>query len=208
MVGAAGVEQTAAFCQSRIDAFYRTVADQIGKPESVYLAEKSSPGPPSPVTGLLDEIYPGRREIVLVRDFRDIFCSWRSFSMSRSIPQPPGVETDEDRLRFWSRQAALMLSHWRKRSSQVHLVRFEDLFLRPAPIIEGLLRYLALDARPETVETLVSALNTQGPAQRSHMTSPSRHASIGRWQRDLDPALQEAATESFGPALEEFGYEL
>ena len=40
----------------------------------------------------------------------------------------------------------------------------------------------------------------------AHRTTPDAEASVGRWQRDLDPDLQRLCESAFGPALETFGY--
>ena len=101
-----------------------------------------------------------------------------------------------------------MLNHWEKRFGKAHLVRYEDLIMRPVPTVESLLSYLGLDAEPGIVEKLVKAFTTVPPQLKSHVTSSDPRASIGRWQRELDPALQKLCTESFREALEGFGYEL
>ena len=41
-------------------------------------------------------------------------------------------------------------------------------------------------------------------AQKSHQTSSSPEASIGRWRHDLDPRIQEACNHQLGDLLSEF----
>jgi hypothetical protein len=44
------------------------------------------------------------------------------------------------------------------------------------------------------------------PELARHRTSPDEHASVGRWQTELDEDLKRACERSFGAALETFGY--
>ncbi len=41
---------------------------------------------------------------------------------------------------------------------------------------------------------------------RAHRTSRDAEDSIGRWQRELPPALRTRATDVFADVLPEFGY--
>ena len=76
---ACGIEAITAMCQSRVDAFYKQISSDT-KPDALYFAEKSPPGAGNPLPSLQDEIYEKPREVVLVRDFRDMICSMRAYS--------------------------------------------------------------------------------------------------------------------------------
>ncbi|HEY8240273.1 MAG TPA: hypothetical protein VIH35_02450, partial [Kiritimatiellia bacterium] len=71
----------ARFAQERVDAFYCEVARISGKPGAVCFAEKSQPG--AQASHIAHELYARCREVVLVRDFRDVACSIFAFNKKR-----------------------------------------------------------------------------------------------------------------------------
>ena len=66
------VESLATFVQNSTDDWYTTLAATQGQSNPRYFAEKC---PPGHVPATLAELYPGGKEIFLVRDFRDMACS-------------------------------------------------------------------------------------------------------------------------------------
>jgi hypothetical protein len=79
--------------------------------------------------------------------------------------------------------------------------------VRPSETLDGLLSYLELDGRDETIQALLSDQADNAPAWSSvHRTSRDPEASIGRWRSDLSPELRNSCREAFGFALELFGY--
>ena len=68
-LGSENLRSVAAACQERIDAFYCRVARNEGR-DARYFVEKRWPDPLMP--RLTAELYPEGREIILVRDFRDM----------------------------------------------------------------------------------------------------------------------------------------
>jgi hypothetical protein len=87
------------------------------------------------------------------------------------------------------------------------LMRYEDLVLNPVGTIQRALEYLDLEATPQRVRRMIEVAAQDSSAWIEHRTSPSVHASIGRWRRDLGPATQDLCQELFVDALREFGYE-
>jgi hypothetical protein len=205
-MGVTGVEALAAFCQSRIEALYQEIARHFGRSGVVYFAERYVP---TVVPYLMWEMYPQARELILVRDFRDMVASIMAFDAKRGFygfDRPPG-ESDSDYVaRLGGRVTKRLLESWRRRSDRAHLVRYEDLVLEPENTIGGILDYLELDREAETVEKMRLSLWERTSETEAHRTTADPEASIGRWQHDLSPELQEACRQSFGDALEEFGY--
>src|SRR4029453_13655799 len=74
---AGAVPQLAAFSQSRIEALYKDVAAGAGVPSARYFAEKYRP---DRMPALTWELYPGAREVILVRDFRDMVASMFAYN--------------------------------------------------------------------------------------------------------------------------------
>jgi hypothetical protein len=201
-MGSAGIEALAAFCQERIDALYRELAVQEGKREAVFFAEKFQVGP---LPELVRELYPAAREIVMVRDFRDVACS----IFSRRAARGEALSAEEQSLFIQGNLAervSKLLRDWRSRGGDVKLVRYEDLVLESQETIAGVLAYLGLDAGEEEVERMLEEAGQAVPAMDRHSTSADAADSLGRWRRDLAPEVQESSLRVLGSVLDELGY--
>ncbi|HEV3257565.1 MAG TPA: sulfotransferase [Gemmataceae bacterium] len=205
-LGRDAVEALVAFCQARIDAFYKQAALVSGRPQAAYFAEKFLP---NRVPDRLWELYPEGREVILVRDFRDVACSIFAFSQkvgSAAFGRKP-VQNDEEYILQLGNSAAALLRAWSRRSDKAHLLRYEDLMRRRHESLQALLIYLGVDADAKTVEeTLERATALNPELQQGHKTTNDAGASIGRWQRDLQPSLRAVCEEVLHPVLAEFGY--
>jgi len=201
------VEELAAFCQQSIESFYGQVASSQGLVEPIYFVEKHNPRHTAWLTW---ELYPQAREIIMVRDFRDMVCSMLDFYRKRGLVSF-GRETansDEEFIYTTIRAAALrLLKSWKSRSAQAHLLRYEDLILHPDETLTVLLDYLSLDCTHATVKKMIRRASEDAPATQQHRTSPYGAVSIGRWRRELDASLRAACQDVFGEMLKEFGYE-
>jgi Sulfotransferase family len=199
------VKSLAATCQAQIDAFY---AEHGASDDEVeYFVEKCPLWPV--LLDLLDELYPKAKEIVLVRDFRDMFCSIRAYNEKRGITgfQRRGDETDAEYIASRvSRFAEALLRRWRSRENVAKLLRYEDLILEPRRTLTELTEYLEIESAPDTIDELLDRITRPDPASDVHRTTPDANASIGRWRRDLSPELVEVFAV-LDPVLAEFGYE-
>jgi GT2 family glycosyltransferase len=207
-LGRESVEVMAGFCQSRIEDFYREVARAEGVDAPRYYAEKCWPEHFTP--RIVAELYPEGREIMLVRDFRDMVCSILGFNAKRGFASfgRESADSDDEFIRELRVSANRMLESWQDRSETAHLVRYEDLILDAEPTLTGMFEYLDLDSDPATIRRLIEeaeSVNREG--QADHKTSSSVAASVGRWSRELSPELIEVCEESFGDILSAFGYE-
>ena len=172
--------------------YYAVIERDQGKSEARYFAEKSG----------LDEVsrsgpelfFPDVREIVQVRDPRDVLCSWRSFWASRNSDTKAAIAAL--RVQFGN------LDQIRKqRSGHRAVVRYEDLIQRPAETLGCIWDYLELDHPPPRDS------DADGEMFERHGTSRNAAASIGRWRTDLTEEEIALANRAFGPSLEAFGYE-
>jgi sulfotransferase family protein len=200
------VEDVARFCQSRIDATYARIAPLCGREGAAYFAEKHSP---NEVPMLVSELYPNAREVFLVRDFRDMIASMLAADERRGDVRFGRAETDSDErfVRRFRRFSANLAASWRRRSGRAHLIRYEDLLRQPRETVAALVEYLGLETDDAALARMTDSLVRREEALEGHITSDSPEASIGRWRRDLDPALQGLTEEVFRDALELFGYE-
>jgi hypothetical protein len=197
------VEMTAAFCRLQIQAFYASIPgfDRSAR----WFVEKAT----LDTADLCGELFPSTRELVLVRDFRDMIPSVISFNRKRGFDSfgRELVESDLDFVDEVRDRAIALLDCWRDRRGTAHLVRYEDLIVDPEATLTGILSYLDVDASPETVAAVLTGAETTGrELQAGHRTSSDPTASIGRWRRDLSPELQQACEEAFADLLPEFGY--
>jgi Sulfotransferase family len=205
LLGRSYVERLAAFCQRSIDDFYSAVARSQGKSEPEFFAEKFFP---SHVQWVARDLYPDAREIVLVRDLRDVICSIFAFNAKRKTAGfgRDRFTTDEDYVRFIGSSAEQLLASWKSRSATSKLVHYEHLVRRPAETLQGILDYLGLERKPETIENMLRRASANSELDY-HRTSGSAEESIGRWRRELPPSLRPVCEEALGDVLAEFGYD-
>ncbi|NEP44077.1 MAG: sulfotransferase, partial [Okeania sp. SIO2H7] len=203
-------QKAAAFCQETLDGFYQHIAaaqgQTISASELTYFAEKNTF---SPNINLLMEIYPLGKEIILVRDFRDVACSILAFNKKRGT-QDFGrnrFKSDEEYVKEVMKNASSgLLQRWKQRSQQAHLVRYEDLILSPEETLRGVLEYSKLDSSKEAIANMIEKASENTPYTQWHQTSSSAKDSIGRWRQDLEPSLQKVCNQVLANALQEFGY--
>jgi hypothetical protein len=206
-LGTDALRQVAASCQERVEAFYQEVTEKSGKAEVRYFAEKCLLDPV--LLDLTSEIFPGARELILVRDFRDRLSSVFAWNEKRDdhgfghAAEMSQAEYLTERVRA---DAEGLLHRWHGQGDASHLVRYEDLVLRPAETLTGLLEYLELDADASLVETMLDEATQPGELLDAHRTVSDPTQTIGRWRRDLPPALAEQCNEILAPVLAEFGY--
>jgi hypothetical protein len=203
-MGSDAVRELAELSQSRIERFYGQLAARAGNSAPAFFAEKYA----LEISHLVRELYPGAREVFLVRDFRDMLCSIIAFNERRGVKGFGRSAASSDR------EYVQQLGGWAARLERAHelradrsvVVRYEDLVLDPAPTLSGLLEYLQLEPAPHVVETMIAALGSEPTVLADHGTAPDPRSSIGRWRDELDDELLELCEKAFGSALESFGY--
>jgi hypothetical protein len=202
------VEQLAAFGQASAEQLYGRIATAQGAEHVRFYSEKHEPGP---IARLLAEVDGGSRELLVVRDLRDMACSMLAFGRKRvGLPEHDG-DGDEDATADFivslAPAVARLVAYVRERGEAAHVVRYEDLVTAPADTLAWMLSHIGVSAEAEVVEAAVDAATASTPELSAHRTSPDSAASIGRHADELSPALLQAADEAFGPALDLFGYE-
>jgi len=205
-LGGNAVEEVFAMCQSRIEAFYSRVAGSDASPR--YFVEKFLPY--QVVPDLLKEIYPGAREVILVRDFRDMLCSVIAFNEKRGYQAfgrgtaRSDAEYVETTVRYSARR---LLKRLRECGDSAHLVRYEDLIQTPEATLGGMFDYLGLDSGEDAISETLELAETEVPDYAHHRTTAEVSATIGRWRDELSPELAELCSELLDPMLVELGYE-
>jgi hypothetical protein len=202
------LEQITSFCQRSIDSFYSLAAAQQGQnptPGVAYFAEKYSP---NYYPHIFSEVYPHAREIILVRDFRDMLCSMHAFTQKRSVWSfgLKNVSQNDEVIEQVRLRAHSLLSYWQIKQNQVYLLRYEDLMHSPAEALKALFTYLELDADEALIAHIIKQASEDTPEMKSHRTSGKPGNSVGRWQRELPTAQQQQMNQVFDEVLRQFGY--
>jgi hypothetical protein len=203
-LGQKSTAQLASLCLLNVDQFYRHLKRQQKK-HAVYFAEKALYSITSELAG---QLYPKPRQIILVRDPRDIFASVQSFNAKRGTPgfRVNEYTTPEAYLQFLKRAATTQARVHRTHPDQKYLLRYEDLILRPQEMMAAVFQYLNLDSSPQTVAGILERASQDTPEMQHHRTTSNPGNSIGRWRRDLSPEMQATATTLLGGILTELGY--
>ena len=173
-----------------IEDFYDRLADRLGRPDSIYFAEK---------TDILHATrhfcriaFRGTKEIILVRDPRDLYCSYRSFWKSRP-------EVTIDTLKNVS-ERMVSLAKSGDEPDRI-FIRYEDLVLEKEKVLQKISIFLQLDHVIQADSTSEQALFTK------HGTSDDASASVGRWRKDLKAEELQMFTGKFDEFLATFDYE-
>lgn len=203
--GSDQVATLASFCQQNIDSFYSQLGDKNSSGEPRYFAEKSNP---DFVPWLMAELYPQGKEIILVRDFRDMACSILSFNAKRNSTgfRRDETETTANYIHKLRIYALHLLTSWKARKASSLLVRYEDLICEPEKALTRIHEYLGVE-NSDASQTLIDA-TASSLEFRSHVTSRNPAQSIGRWMNELDEEMKLACAEAFNDCLQEFGYEV
>jgi hypothetical protein len=202
------VEELAGFVQRRLDGFYSRVAQAQDKTGAVRFVERAHG---IREIELAHELYGDARELILMRDPRDLLASRLAFNRKTGLAQFSYDEagSPEDYARGFMRdEIEGLVRHFRLRGDRAFLVRYEDLVSRPEETLEALFDFAGMDADSETVAAVLDRARARRPERQAHhKTSGSDAASIGRWRSDLPAELQDAGNEAFAAALDAFGYE-
>ena len=142
------VEGLVGIAKERIDTFYLKAIESHANATTAFFIEKY--WPESFTQQLFWEIYPGAKEIFLIRDFRDMAASQLAYSAKRGYPffGRDAVPTDEHHIRKLRGTAELMLRRWSERSHCAYLLKYEDLVRKPHDTLASLLAYVGVATDP------------------------------------------------------------
>jgi sulfotransferase family protein len=204
-LGSDSIELLATHCRAQVDAFYANLAGVEG---AQFFVEKYLPYQLTP--DLLSEMYPGAREVILIRDFRDMLCSVIAFNRKRGWSDFGYTEGGDDAEYVRDVMHPSLVSLAQRLHSDAtspYLVRYEDLVLDPEPALTGLFEHLGLASEENLVAETVRRAQEGTASMDHHRTSSDPAASIGRWREDLPEEIAAVCNEELGPLLAEFGYE-
>jgi hypothetical protein len=205
-LGGSVVEDIARNCAERIQGFYAHIAEQ---PEAMrYFVEKHDPSQYH--VDLLAELYPGFREVILVRDFRDVLASVLSFNARRGYNSfgREFAASDEEYVQSIFRPAAEALMRRADEKGDALVVRYEDLLVDQDRTLQRILDHLGVASDVDTRRAMHEcATDDESRNWRSeHRTTADSGQSVGRWRRDLPATLIDTCNEALANQLEFFGY--
>ena len=169
--------------------FYERVGLTQAKHTARFFAEKCEVF--NPTRDFTRAVFGDMREIILVRDPRDVFCSYRSFWSTPVEQSMQILRSVRNKLMDFKREA---------RDDSL-FVRYEDLVQQPDAVMARISEFLGLDH----VITVDHAL--EDADFKIHGTSRDPAASIGRWRVDLGAAELREFDAKFGEFFEAFGYD-
>jgi hypothetical protein len=206
-------KQVISFCQEAIDSYYNTLTREQSAPSTQFFAEKipyfSGDGSTTwrQLSAATRELYPEMREIVLVRDFRDMVLSALHFGAkdksSDEIEQQKSTACDNV-----TKEVAEFSAYYRQNRANTYLVRYEDLLLNTKETLKDLLESLSLPCNDEILRSVSDNRQTATKLNKQHITSKSVEKSVARWKRELNPQQQKVYTSKFRYDLNLFGYDL
>jgi hypothetical protein len=196
------VEDLATFCVDNVERFYALMANLQARESARYFAEKYLPDHTPTLTR---DLYPGAKEIFLVRDIRDVVCSMLAFNAKRGYRSfgRDNVTSDADFVRQLADAMQALIDSHRARAESSLLVRYEDLIISPERVLDTILCYLDLPRDDHVVQQMIERSAQDTRELVAHRTSANPVASIGRWRCDLDPDLLVECED----ALAAFGYD-
>jgi hypothetical protein len=172
-----------------IEEYYLRLRNDQAKPRAVFFAEKNN-NLHRRTRNFACTLFPDLKEIVLIRDPRDLLCSQLSY-----FRREPDLV-----LRQITEASHELLRIKRDESDRVVFVKYEDMILEGGPALTRLAEYLGI----EPYQVIDDA--SEKSAFEVHGTSASPEASIGRWKSQLPAEQQSWCTSNWERFLAEFGY--
>jgi hypothetical protein len=182
-------ERLAAGFADLIRDYYGAIDSRASKPQARFFAEKANPG--HLVRRASRMMFGSVREVALIRDPRDLVCSYRTYFKASPESAILSIRSQMDELR---RERA-------RSPADILFVRYEDLIVQPEATMNRIWGFLEVESLPPALAAQEQALFER------HGTSASAVQSIGRWRNELSAPELDQCREKFREILDCFGYE-
>jgi hypothetical protein len=195
-----------AFCTAQLRYFYAHAARLQGKAAPRWMAEKFVPGADA---FEVKRLFPAAREIVLVRDPRDVFCSVLAFMRKRGYIGfgREWFDNDLDYLERAFIPGFAELHEYAQGNHHACLVRYEDVVRFPLMTFQRIYHYLGIDDSEECIRGMLDRVRGAAPEdQAAHRTAASDSASIGRYRGELAADAVAIIEDSLAEALLAWSY--
>lgn len=182
---------TADYSRAAITEFYRRLAEDRGKPGARFFAEKGN-NLHKPTRMFTRRAFGRVREVVILRDLRDVLCSQMAYFSS--APETAFAELTH---------AARALHAIRgEPQDDIHFLKYEDMVREETATFAALSAFLGTTIAPASGEKLRRDVFAR------HGTSASPEASMGRWRSDLPAEWRVRCAREWRDFLEGSGYAL
>ncbi|RXH16963.1 sulfotransferase [Bradyrhizobium guangzhouense] len=195
---------------SKLVSSYARDVLSTGNRTDVFVCEKATQPAQRDVARFLSWYWPRYREIVLVRDPRDLICSYVAFDAARGIEGrgfSEGLQTNPEaffeRIGRSYQELALRVSH---SGPSLMVVTYESLILEPRTTMRRICDWLGIDNSHATMEALLNKSDLQFEMGAKHVTSGDPRETIGRWKRDLPQSYLPLIDKYVRDAATFFGY--
>jgi hypothetical protein len=178
----------AAFCNIVRDHYELVRADQ-GKTDARFFVEKNDIDFDSRRAPRV--FFETVREIIMVRDPRDVVCSSKAF----------WKHDEKQSLISLGNTMADLRTVRGERRSDVLFIKYEEFVVDEPFVLAKIASFLGL------VAPFTPARDGDATLFRSHGTSQTPVASIGRWKTELSEETIAACNDVFGSFLDDFGYQ-
>jgi hypothetical protein len=205
--------QAIGFCQEAIENYYQSIAAQQHISSPQFFAEKipyfSGDGSTTwrQLGSAVRELYPDAKEIILVRDFRDMVLSALHFGAK----DKENTDLEKQKLTAYqnvTKEVAEFSAYYKQNRANTYLVRYEELLFRTTDTLRSLFSSLSIPSSDAILQTVTRDKDTISETQQRHITSKSVGKSVARWKRELPPQLQGEYTKNFKYNLNLFGYDV
>ncbi len=181
-------QRVAALARDLVGEYYSRLANDQGKPAARFFAEKNN-NLHRPTRLFARAAFAELREIVLVRDPRDILCSHMAYFAS----------SPDDAFGHLSHAGRLMLAIEAEACPDVLFLRYEDLVAEKPASYEQLSAFTGARIQPPDAGRSAKVFAV-------HATSASPALSIERWRSTLPPELAARCNSEWAVFLRKFGY--
>jgi hypothetical protein len=178
------------FVRDMVGEYYTRLAADKGKTGARFFAEKGN-NLHAPTRHFTRRVFGQVRELVIVRDPRDVLCSHMAYFSS----------SPEKAFAQLSHAARQLLAIRAEAAPDIHIFKYEDMVRGDPACFAGLSDFLGTKIAPE------GGFRPQ-EVFRKHGTSVSPEASVARWRTNLPEDLRTRCAQDWAGFLGVFGYEL
>lgn len=146
-------------------------------------------------------VWPDARYLVLVRDPRDVLCSWRAHAKKPQVARDFPELTDLTAMSF-ARSWDAVYRGLAEVLERPMTLRYEDLCADPRRHMQAILDFLDLEWAPELDRALAANVSFE-----THGTSSNLAATTGRWRTDLGEGDHSELMAVCAETMRRYGYD-
>jgi len=180
-------DRLAACARDLIEQFYRRLARDKGK-QAKFFAEKGN-NLHKPTRMFTRRAFGRARELVIVRDPRDVLCSHMAYFSS-------SADKAFTQLTHAGKQLLAIREEARE---DIHILRYEDMVRGDEACFAAMSAFLGVSIEPDAGDKGQEVF-------RRHGTSVSPEASVARWRGQLPEALKARCASDWADFFVAFGY--